>query len=84
MNIFYDLIQIIYAFFVTLINIISVDFTAIVNYSGYQITYVFSSWASSFDPYGIYIPLLMVVSIAITIAGLFGVFMVVDSAKVVS
>ncbi len=84
MNIFYDLIQIIYAFFVSLINIISVDFTAIVNYSGYQITYVFSSWASSFDPYGIYIPLLMVVSIAITIAGLFGVFMVVDSAKVVS
>ena len=84
MNIFYDLIQIIYAFFVTLINIISVDFTALVNYSGYQITYVFSSWASSFDPYGIYIPLLMVVSIAITIAGLFGVFMVVDSAKVVS
>jgi hypothetical protein len=84
MNIFYDLIQIIYAFFVTLINIISVDFTAIVNYSGYQITYVFSSWASSFDPYEIYIPLLMVVSIAITIAGLFGVFMVVDSAKVVS
>ena len=84
MNIFYDLIQIIYAFFVTLINIISVDFTALVNYSGYQITYVFSSWASSFDPYGIYIPLLMVVSIAITIAGLFGVFMFVDSAKVVS
>ena len=84
MNIFYDFLQIIYAFFVTLINIISVDFTAIVNYSGYQITYVFSSWASSFDPYGIYIPLLMVVSIAITIAGLFGVFMVVDSAKVVS
>ena len=84
MNIFYDLIQIIYAFFVSLINIISVDFTAIVNYSGYQITYVFSSWASSFDAYGIYIPLLMVVSIAITIAGLFGVFMVVDSAKVVS
>lgn len=84
MNIFYDFLQIIYAFFVSLINIISVDFTAIVNYSGYQITYVFSSWASSFDPYGIYIPLLMVVSIAITIAGLFGVFMVVDSAKVVS
>ena len=84
MNIFYDFLQIIYAFFVTLINIISVDFTALVNYSGYQITYVFSSWASSFDPYGIYIPLLMVVSIAITIAGLFGVFMVVDSAKVVS
>ena len=84
MNIFYDFLQIIYAFFVTLINIISVDFTALVNYFGFQITYVFSSWASSFDPYGIYIPLLMVVSIAITIAGLFGVFMVVDSAKVVS
>ncbi|KPV47289.1 hypothetical protein SE19_01695, partial [Acidiplasma aeolicum] len=66
-----------------LINIISVDFTALVNYFGYQISYVFSSWASSFGPYGIYIPLLMVVFIAITIAGLSGVFIVVDSAKVV-
>ena len=84
MNIFYDFIKIIYAFFESLINIISVDFTALVNYFGFQITYVFSSWASSFDPYGFYIPLLLVVSVAITISGLFGVFMVVDAAKVVS
>ena len=84
MNIFYDLIKIIYAFFESLINIISVDFTALVNYFGYQISYMFSSWAFSFDPFGIYIPLLMVVSIAITIAGLFGVFMFVDAVKVVN
>ena len=84
MNIFYDFIKIIYAFFLSLINIISVDFSALVNYLGLQVSYVFSSWASSFDPFGIYIPLLMVVSIAITIAGLFAVFMFVDSAKVVS
>ena len=84
MNIFYDFIKIVYAFFESLINIISIDFQALVNYLGYQITYVFSSWAFSFDPYGIYIPLLMVVSIAITIAGLFGVFMFVDAAKVVN
>ena len=84
MNIFNDLIQIIYAFFESLINIISVDFSALVNYFGYQITYVFGSWASSFYPYGIYIPLLMVVSIATTIAGLFGVFMFVDAVKVVN
>ena len=84
MNIFYDLIKIIYAFFESLINIISVDFTALVNYFGYQISYMFSSWAFSFDPFGIYIPLLMVVSIAITIAGLFGIFMFVDAVKVVN
>ena len=84
MNIFYDLIKIIYAFFESLINIISVDFSALVNYFGYQISYMFSSWAFSFDPFGIYIPLLMVVSIAITIAGLFGVFMFVDAVKVVN
>ena len=84
MNIFYDLLEIIYAFFESLINIISVDFSYLVNYLGYQITYVFGSWASSFDPYGIYIPLLMVVSISITIAGLFGVFMFVDAVKVMN
>ena len=84
MNIFNDLIQIIYAFFESLINIISVDFQALVNYFGYQIIYVFSSWAYAFDPYGFYIPLLMVVSISITIAGLFAVFMFVDAVKVVN
>jgi hypothetical protein len=84
MNIFYDFIKIIYAFFESLINIISVDFSALVNYFGYQISYMFSSWAFSFDPFGIYIPLLMVVSIAITIAGLFGIFMFVDAVKVVN
>ena len=84
MNIFYDFIKIIYAFFESLISMISVDFSSLINFFGYQITYVFSSWAFSFDPYGIYIPLLMVVSIAITIAGLFGVFMFVDTAKVVN
>ena len=84
MNIFYDFIKIIYAFFESLINIISVDFQGLVNYFGYQIIYVFSSWAYAFDPYGFYIPLLMVVSIAITIAGLFGVFMFVDAVKVVN
>ena len=57
---------------------------ALVNYLGYQIIYVFSSWAYAFDPYGFYIPLLMVISIAITIAGLFGVFMFVDAVKVVN
>ena len=84
MNIFYDFIKIIYAFFESLISMISVDFSSLINFFGYQITYVFSSWAFSFDPYGIYIQLLMVVSIAITIAGLFGVFMFVDTAKVVN
>ena len=84
MNIFYDFIKIIYAFFESLINIISVDFQALVDYFGYQIIYVFISWAYALDPYGFYIPLLMVVSIAITIAGLFGVFMFVDAVKVVN
>ena len=84
MNIFYDFIKIVYAFFESLINIISIDFQALVDYFGYQIIYVFSSWAYALDPYGFYIPLLMVVSIAITIAGLFGVFMFVDAVKVVN
>ena len=84
MNIFYDFIKIIYAFFESLINIISVDFTALVYYFEYQFYSLINSWAYAFDPYGFYIPLLMVVSISITIAGLFGVFMFVDAVKVVN
>lgn len=71
------------SFFGSVIGIFAADITYFSNWLGNTISFFFVSWGSSFSSYGPLIPLLMVVSVSLSIAGAFAAFMLFDGVNAV-
>ena len=76
-----DILSLIWDFFKTFINILVTDVASELTFMGQQIAMVLYSWGYAIGGYGIFAPLLLVVVVGVTIAGLFAVFVVLDTGK---
>ncbi len=76
-----SLLTLLLNFFRSLMGLFVGDITYELNWLGWKISYLFSSWGSSFSGYGPWIPALFVAVIGVTVAGLYLVFVFVDAGK---
>lgn len=73
--------QIIQTFIGHIIGSIIADFQSVSTWTGNEITFLFVSWGNSFSKYGIFIPAIFVITVILSILGIYIVFIMVDAGK---
>ncbi len=76
-----DILTLIWSFFKASMKALSVDIASVLSFTGRHFETLLYSWGYTIGRYGIFIPSLLAVIVGITIAGLFAVFEVLDTAK---
>ena len=76
-----DILTLIWGFFKASVKTLSADIASMLSFIGQHFEMLLYSWGYTIGRYGIFIPSLLVVIVGITIAGLFAVFEVLDTAK---
>lgn len=83
MNVLFDLLKILFAFFESAVGMVSADMTFLITWTGYEISGLMSSWAYSISRYGPWAPAVLTVMVGVAIAGLYAVFVLTDAAGAV-
>lgn len=78
MSFIHSLFSILGGFFQSYIQQFQNQIASVSQWLGYQIGGFFIYWGNSFRPYGIAIPVVMVLSIGLAIAGVLGEFVILD------
>lgn len=78
-----SLLSTIEGFFYSILSALVADFQQLVAWFGNEMTLLFISWGNSFAVYGVFIPVLMVISIGVTLIGMYFILTFVDAGKAV-